>query len=148
VRLHVYRNLTRGCWSIRRAGRVVAHEQHMVLHSCILRIRETGRCGAISEGQRNVHAWVEGTPCGSTDGKLIEIGYNPFLASMFTIRPGFDPVNDAQIVVLSADEGVCCALRPLLSRCRRSWRHAAACHRQDPRQQAGPRGILITAPRE
>ena len=81
----------------------MAHEQRVVLKSCTLRVRESGRCRAVRQGQRNVHAWVEGSPCDSLDGELVEIGYNPFLASTFTIRPGFDPVHEAQFVVLGTD---------------------------------------------
>ena len=99
----MYRNVMRACWSIRRGGRIVAHEQRVVLKSCILRVRESGRCRAVRQGQRNVHAWVEGSPCDSADGELVEIGYNPFLASTFTIRPGVDPVHEAHFVVLGAD---------------------------------------------
>ena len=99
----MYRNLMRACWSIRRGGRVVAHEQRVVLQSWILRVRESGRCRAVRQVERNVHAWVEGLPCDSADGDMIGIGYNPFLASTFTTRPGFAPVHEARIVVLDTD---------------------------------------------
>jgi hypothetical protein len=68
-----------------------------------MRVRESGRRRAIREWQRNVDAWVEGSPYDIADGELIEIGSNPFLASTFTIRQGFDPVHEDEIVVLGAD---------------------------------------------
>jgi hypothetical protein len=32
---------------------------------------------------------------------LVEIGYNPFLAPTFTLRPGFEPIHAARRVVLA-----------------------------------------------
>lgn len=68
-----------------------------------MRVREGGRQRAIREGQRNVHAWIEGEPCDGVDAELVEIGYNPFVAGVFTVRPGFVPVYAARLVVLGAD---------------------------------------------
>jgi hypothetical protein len=76
----------------------------MILRSCVLRVREAGRRRAIREGQRNVHAWILGELTDVVDGlELVEIGYNPFLAGTFTVRPGFAPVHEARLVLLQAD---------------------------------------------
>jgi ribosomal protein L36 len=103
-RIHAYRNLTRNCWSVRRDGRVVAYVSAIALQSCVLRVREGGRLRVLCEGHRNVHAWIEGVPVDDVRAAdLVEIGYNPFLAPTFTIRPGFDPVHSADLVILGAD---------------------------------------------
>lgn len=102
--VHAYRNLTRGCWSVRRDGRVVAHVPAITLRSCVMKVRAGGRLRVLREGQRNVHAWIEGEIADDVraDG-MAEIGYNPFMAPTFTVRPGFDPVHEADLVVLGID---------------------------------------------
>jgi hypothetical protein len=100
--IHVYRNLAKGCWSIRSGGRVVAHLHRVTLRSCVMRVREGGRQRVLREGHRNVHAWIEGTWIeDAVDEGLVEIGYNPFLAPTFTLRPGFEPIHAARLVVLA-----------------------------------------------
>ena len=100
--VHVYRNLTKGLWSIRSGGRVVAHRHRVTLESCIMRVREGGRQRVLREGHRNVHAWIEGVPTEDVlDEGLVEISYNPFLAPTFTVRPDFEPIHTARLVVLT-----------------------------------------------
>jgi hypothetical protein len=104
VTVQVYRNLTRGLWSLRRAGRVIGHRHAVTLQACVMRVRESERQRAIRTGHRNVHAWIEGHPCEDVvDEDTVEIGYNPFKAPTFTIRPGFEPVVTARLVILSRD---------------------------------------------
>src|SRR5687768_4498386 len=75
--VHVYRNLTKGVWSVRSSGRVIAHRPRIVLRNCKMHVRESGRQRAIRDGYRNVHAWVSGEPCRQPlEADLIEIGYN------------------------------------------------------------------------
>jgi hypothetical protein len=109
--VQVYRNLPRRCWSVGWDSRVIAHERQVVLCSCILRVRESGRRCATRDRQRNVHAWIEGVICKVAAGELVEIGCNPFLAPTFTIRPDFDPVHEAQYVVLSPNGRAYAVLR-------------------------------------
>jgi hypothetical protein len=100
--VQVYRNLTKGCWSIRSGGRVVSHRHRVTLQACTMRVRECGRQRALREGHRNVHAWIEGTLIEDAVAEgLVEIGYNPFLAPTFTLRPGFEPIHAARRVVLA-----------------------------------------------
>ena len=102
--LQVYRNLTKGCWSLRSGGHVIAHRRRVTLRACMMRVREGGRQRVLHQGQRNVHAWVEGDLVREMiDEVLVEIGYNPFFATTFTIRPGFEPVFEARFVTFSHD---------------------------------------------
>ncbi|MXQ10444.1 hypothetical protein [Microvirga makkahensis] len=102
MKVEVYRNLTRQCWSVRSGGRVIGHRHEVMLRTCTMRVREGGRQRALREGQRNVHAWIEGDLCEDVaDTVRTEIGYNPFRDSTFTLRPGFDPVFTARFVILS-----------------------------------------------
>jgi hypothetical protein len=62
-KVHVYRNLNRENWSIRRDGRVLAHRPLVVLTDCKMRVCESGRQRGIRDGHRNVHACIEGRYC-------------------------------------------------------------------------------------
>ncbi|ANY85554.1 hypothetical protein BB934_45845 (plasmid) [Microvirga ossetica] len=107
LKVHVYRNLTKGVWSVRKSGRVIAHRPLIVLRDCKIRVSESGRQRAIREGQRNVHTWIEGRYCAEAiAGELTPIGYNPFHAPTFTRRPGFIPVFEALAVVFAEDGSI------------------------------------------
>ena len=56
----VYKNLHKGCWSVRQAGKVVAHIDYICLKNCNLKVGEKGRDRVRKEGVKNVHAFVRG----------------------------------------------------------------------------------------
>jgi hypothetical protein len=65
LRVDVYRNLRKKCWSIRamegrRKGRVVAHADSLHLYHCKFHVSEAGRQRVLREKKKNVHAWVSG----------------------------------------------------------------------------------------
>ena len=59
-RVYVYRNLHQDTWSLRARGRVIAHEDTVVLLNAEFRVGEKSRQRAVREKQRNVHAFVVG----------------------------------------------------------------------------------------
>jgi len=66
MRVFVYYNLTKKCWSIkalegRSKGRVVAHADAVDLWDCKFKVSEAGRQRVLRTKQKNVHAGVEGT---------------------------------------------------------------------------------------
>jgi len=62
----VYKNLHRGCWSVRsrergdRYGRVVAHLDDVLVEDARFVVSQAGRRRVIAEGRKNVHAYVRG----------------------------------------------------------------------------------------
>lgn len=65
MRVFVYKNLHKDCWSIRaldgeHKGRVVAHADRVILKDVQFRVSEAGRQRVIREGRKNVHAGVVG----------------------------------------------------------------------------------------
>jgi hypothetical protein len=58
----VYRNLTRGAWSVRVGGRVVGHVPAIALAGVALRASEASRLRCLRLGIRDVHAWARGVP--------------------------------------------------------------------------------------
>jgi hypothetical protein len=101
----VHRNLRRApaCWSVREGGRVVAHLPELALRDVRLIVQPGGRATVLRTGVRSVHAYARGTRIplvGIPDG-AVELGYNPFEAPFFTLRPGFSKALSAKVVVFT-----------------------------------------------
>lgn len=100
----VYRNLTRGVWSVRQGGRVVEHVHEIALADVRLVVQPGGRLACLRMGTRSVHAYARGTriPFESVPPGSIEVGYNPFEFGFFTFRPGFSKVLSCRLAVFTA----------------------------------------------
>ena len=94
MRVAVYRNLHKGCFSVQHRGRVIAHVAEIALEDVEFRVSQAGRARVLREGRKNVHAKVWGTIADFRDdeiGDLVEIYYNPYQVETFVIgdRPVF-----------------------------------------------------------
>lgn len=104
----VYRNLTRGSWSVRVEGRVVGHVPAIALVGVTLRASEAARLRCLRTGSRDVHAWARGIPL---VGVPRTAGAIPFT---YRLRdPGFrladgTPLTSAAAVWLEADGSAWC----------------------------------------
>ena len=57
----VYRNLHKGCWSIKeKGGKVVAHAEQAIMYHVTPVVNESGRQRVLREKRKNVHAYLEG----------------------------------------------------------------------------------------
>ena len=56
----IYWNRTSRLWSVREAGRVVAHVETISLSDVRFRASEAGRLRCLRTGARDVHAWAAG----------------------------------------------------------------------------------------
>ena len=62
--VQVYKNLHKGCWSVRQAGKVVAHLDYICLENCNFHVGKSGRDRVRKDGVKNVHAYITGfVPC-------------------------------------------------------------------------------------
>ncbi len=136
MRVFVYWNLHRSCWSIKalqgpQRGRVIGHARDVELASCEFRVSEAGRQRVLREGRKNVHAGIVGTLCiwhehGGGSASLMhpcegpgaarrweveQITYNPYRAPTFVSVDGpARPVRRAERVVMRGREVL--AVRP------------------------------------
>jgi len=115
--IEVYRNLNRkGKWySIRQGSHVVGHTTAICVRDAKFIVRESGKKRAISEMQRNVHAYIEGMYSTSGMGTTASrndlpahIQYHPyndlkFFCANLTVKP-FE-VKGANFCIVS-EEGV------------------------------------------
>lgn len=83
----VYKNLHNGKLSIRQGKHVVAHVDSILLTDVSFVVREAGRQRVISEGRKNVHAFVKGkvvaTNTGDHDTTDRRVSYNPYKHGYF-----------------------------------------------------------------
>lgn len=105
MKADVYWHLRKRRWSLRIDGRVADHLPVVALAGCRMTVRERERQRCIARGQRSVHAWVQGTLVTPppVDEAFVQVGYSPFLAGVFTRRPGFAPIRAADLVVFKPD---------------------------------------------
>ena len=127
MRADIYRNLHKGCMSIRSRekgyyGRVVAHAESMLMHNCSFVVRKKGQQKVIATKRKNVHAFVRGvvkmlgiktsfpglnshglSTCDlstlSLDG-WVEVTYNPYQNNSFVVRASSVPVMTARMVLI------------------------------------------------
>ena len=87
MRVEVYRNLRKRCWSIRHKGKVIAHEDGLVVWDCELVSQPAGRERVRREKRKNVHAFIRGEwygPKSSTEDITgYKITYNPYTDDTF-----------------------------------------------------------------
>lgn len=103
----VYRNLKHGrasrpLYSIMRNGRVIARRHRVLLTSCKFVVNQAGRERVITEGRKNVHAFVVGNWCrlpkctafgtDEMDKRTlgVKVVYNPYKMSSFQTELGHE----------------------------------------------------------
>ena len=86
MKVRVYRNLTKGCWSVQRyikgkGWRLHEHRDSLQLSMAKPKVSEAGRQRVIRERKKYVHAFLEGWLIDSVqlpDTKDRPVRYNPF----------------------------------------------------------------------
>ena len=86
----VYRNLRKMCFSVmdRKTRRVTRHVDTITLRDVRFLVSQAGRRRAVREKQRNVHAFVCGTPCEAEVDCNVKLWYNPFMVDGFVDPSG------------------------------------------------------------
>lgn len=113
MKVDVYWNLHRKCWSIRHKGKVIGHSQAVVLGDATFHVSKAGRQRVLRERRKNIHAFVRGTllaqgltACGLPGA--VAIAYNPYRFDSFVEvgLDGFKPVEGARLVALNGPRAV------------------------------------------
>ena len=93
LRVEVYRNLHKGCYSIRALsgedkGRVIDHVQSITLRDVSFVVQPAGRNRVLEEKRKNVHAFVRGTVTDAPVSHGMSVRYDPYLNDAFIVtRP-------------------------------------------------------------
>lgn len=128
MRVFVYFNLHRKCWSVKAlegpaAGRVVAHASAVSVYDVRFKVSEAGRQRVIREQRKNVHAGIVGdlgcfeghyTDAGAPivrecyradvfplSDRLPAVTYNPYKAPTFVRKDNGEPIRRAACVTLN-----------------------------------------------
>ena len=59
-KVYVYKNLHRGCWSVKQGGLVKAHALELNLYDCTIKVSQAGQARVRKEKRKNVHAGIKG----------------------------------------------------------------------------------------
>lgn len=92
----VYRNLHKHCLSVVHKGKVVQHASQVLLHNVTFTVSQAGRSRVLSEGRKNVHAFVRGELTRSYPDYVVSTGivvplhfravtYNPYKYDTFVL---------------------------------------------------------------
>lgn len=101
MRVFVYYNLHRHCWSIKALegkdkGRVILHSDTVSLKNCQLKVSESGRKRVLLEKRKNVHAGIVGYLVSKVRLRnKKEVTYNPYKYKSFVDVLKKLPVNEA-----------------------------------------------------
>lgn len=107
-----YRNLSRGCFSVRCAGRVVGHVETLALSDARFVVSAAGVRRVQARHQREVVGVVRGIPIesGPLPRGAQRVRFCPYRGPFFHLEDG-TPVSAAALVILAAD-GSCWVVDP------------------------------------
>lgn len=118
MKVYVYFNLHKRCWSVKalegaQKGRVIAHEDFVILRDVVGKVSEAGRQRVLRERKKNVHAgmvgeWVpEIDESNATNGDawLVPemVTYNPYKYDSFVYTRTGERFDGAPYLLMNAD---------------------------------------------
>jgi len=108
MKVEVYRNLHKDCWSVRdcKTGKVVNHVQRIHIENADLVVQPAGRAKVLREQRKNVHAFIRGYITTAKkvrlhDNHTREIVYNPYKYDSFVYTETKTPIHKAADVYLT-----------------------------------------------
>lgn len=112
LKVRVYWNLHKKCYSVQHKGRVIMHcNSFLFLSDVTLKVSAKGNAKVRAQGKKNVHAFVCGTLVpGGVDvvGTETAITYNPYRFTTFVNKATEAPVYEAKtarLTVVRTPEG-------------------------------------------
>lgn len=108
MKVFVYRNLHKNCWSVKclKTRRVVAHVDSIVLRGAMGKVSQAGRERVLREKRKNVHAgilghWDKSGTVENLSGLSRPITYNPYKYSSFVYSDTCEPIETCDTIVLT-----------------------------------------------
>ena len=105
MKVEVYRNLHKKCYSVRYKGKVIKHVDQITLINPKFAVQPAGNAKVRQTGSKNVHAFIRGDWDESYRDFLefntpIFITYNPYKHTSFMNKLKNKPIYDASYVLL------------------------------------------------
>lgn len=106
MKVFVYYNLHKGCWSVKalegkRAGYVVAHRTKLQIRDATFKVSQAGRLRVLAEKRKNVHAGVVGQWEPYEQDYDTVISYNPYKYEHFYKKSNDEAVYAADAVAFN-----------------------------------------------
>lgn len=101
MKVFVYRNLHKQCWSLRdtKTRLVVAHKKTLALKNAVFKVSEAGRKRVLKERRKNVHAGIQGKKIKVPKNVVwVPVSYNPYKCGYFYNVHTGKPVHNASYV--------------------------------------------------
>ena len=121
MKVEVYKNLRKQCYSIRQKGKVIGYALVLAMSNVDFVVQQSGRKRVLESGQKNVHAFLRGDIhlCKSDESKFdlpynlqssiydsfhshpmdwLDFNYNPFVSDTFTVNN--QPIHHAETVYM------------------------------------------------
>jgi hypothetical protein len=101
----VYYNLHKKTFSVKHKNKVVTHTDNLVLKDVEFRVRQGGRFRVLTEGNKNVHAFVIGTLKSvgdippNVEGRKV-VTYNPYKWETFLEKENCKPIHFSNTVFM------------------------------------------------
>lgn len=105
MRVDVYWNLHKKCWSVKHKGKVVKHLKSLVVNNAKLVVQPAGREKVLREKRKNVHAFVRGDLSSEEAialGSIERVRYNPYLFGHF-FNSLNEPIFEAPKIHMTED---------------------------------------------
>ena len=106
MKVEVYKNLHKNCWSVRdnKTGKVIDHVRNIHIKDATLVVRPAGRERVLREQRKNVHAFVKGeiNTVGGVPINICEVVYNPYKHTTFIEKVSGNPIHNAKNVFLTS----------------------------------------------
>ena len=101
MKVKVYFNLHKKCFSVQHRGMVIAHRDKLILANVTFKVSQAGRARVLKTRHKNVHAYVAGNwyaqdythPGVPYD----RVTYNPYLYDNFVKKSDKSPVTQAKM---------------------------------------------------
>ena len=116
MKVKVYRNLHKQCWSVKHKQKVIARKYILALSCATFKVSQAGRNRVLKEKKKNVHAFVCGDMVEGWSeefGVAVEVTYNPYKYDSFVIKATGEPIDGADYVMFET-LGECYAINPQL----------------------------------
>ena len=100
MKVKVYYNLHKHCFSVQHKGIVIAHRDIVYIKNATFNVREAGRQKVLREGRKNVHAYVVGEWVDACEVTGETVTYDPYKYSTFVRKLYGVPIYNASLVRL------------------------------------------------
>ena len=92
MKVKVYYNLHKHCFSVQHKGLVIAHKDIVCLENAVFKVSEKGRQRVLATKRKNVHAFVVGDWIPDCEVAGVGVTYNPYKYSTFVRIDDLTPV--------------------------------------------------------